>query len=89
MRFFIKIFDFPENIFSLTKNIVSSKKIILEKKLIHSFDVKIYKESISDVFRAIGALLRALERLRTLFSQFENGSRESEFHLVKWPVLLK
>ena len=63
IRFFIENFDFPENIFFFDEKIfVSSKRIFLEKKLIHSFDVKIHKESISDVFRVIGALLRPLER---------------------------
>ena len=63
MRFFIEIFDFPENIFFVDEKIFfHHKKIFLEKKLIHSFDVKIHKESISDVFRVIGALLRPLER---------------------------
>ena len=52
------------------KNIFHRKKIVWEKKLIHSFDVKIHKESIPGVFRAIGALLRPLERKYLLFSQF-------------------
>ena len=70
--FFQKIFFFDEK-----------KK--LRKKMDHHINVEFCKESISDVFRAIGALLRPLERNSLLFSQFATGPWESENHLVKWP----
>ena len=60
----------------------------LRKKLDHHIDVEFCQESISDVFRAIGALLRPLERYQLYFSLVATGPWESESHLVKWPEMV-
>ena len=51
--------DFEKIAFYFSKTFFVDEKTFLEKKLVHNFDVKNCKESISDVFRAILNILRA------------------------------